>query len=63
MCDNETKIKEIKRGFEDKHHTRMRNTSWHMPRETMQELEDELYQEAVEESSEAYIEFLYICFW
>ena len=63
MYDAESKEAKVKRRFEKQYHTRMQNTSWHMPREARQELEDELYQEDVEESSDAFIEFLMLCFW
>lgn len=63
MCDYESRIQKIKKSFEENHIAKMRNTSWHMPRETMKELEDELYQENVDENSEEYIEYLIICYW
>ncbi len=63
MSDNETRIQKIKRSFEKQHHTRMQNTSWQMPREARQELEDELYQENVEDSTDEYVDYLMICFW
>ena len=60
MSDFEAKIKE---SFEEEHSAKMRNTSWRMPREAMQELEDELYQESVEDSSDEFIEYMMICYW
>lgn len=63
MCDDKTKAKKIKKWYENQHHTRMQNTSWHMPREARQELEEELYQKAVDESSESFMEYLMICYW
>ena len=63
MFDFEKRIQKIKRSFEKDYSSMMRNTSWHMSRETKQELEDELYQQYVNEYSDGYIDYLMICFW
>ena len=56
MCDCESTTVDKTRNLEIQYHTRMKNTSWQMPRAAMQELEEELYQKNVDEKAEEHID-------